>query len=131
MKSILRIRHYVIVILLFLVTIITAQEKKNDPTIIKLTQTSGKFESEDLKLKPGNYQFEIYNNDIESEVAFVLRKETDRESMEMSTALPNSLLDKPLNNGESGTTGIVKLESGEYVYGCPLNGTPIYTITVE
>ena len=28
-------------------------------------------------------------------------------------------------------TGLVELEPGKYVYGCPLNGTPLFTITVE
>jgi len=49
----------------------------------------------------------------------------------INSSLPNSSLEKTLKKGENGMTGLVELEPGKYVYGCPLNGTPSYTITVK
>lgn len=132
MKKSIILKQILVMVIAFLPSLIVAQDKNNeDVSTVKLIQTPGKFESGELKLKAGNYQFEVVNKNIDTEVAFILRKEEDRESMDLSTALPNSLLKNTLKKGEKGMTGVVKLESGQYVYGCPLNETPIYTITVE
>ena len=123
-------RLFVVAMVLF--TVASAQDKNSkEPGVITLVQTPGKFETDALQLKAGKYQFEIINKNIDTEVAFFLRDEADKESMDLSTALPNSLLEKTLKKGERGMTGIIELEPGKYVYGCPLNGTPLYTITVE
>jgi len=132
MKKSISLKQIFVMIAVFLPSLIFAQDKNSkEVSTVKLIQTPRKFENGELKLKAGNYQFEVVNKNIDTEVAFVLRKEKDRESMDLSTALPNSLLKNTLKNGEKGKTGVVELESGQYVYGCPLNGTPIYTITVE
>lgn len=101
------------------------------PTVIKLVQTPGKFEGEQLKLKPGTYQFEVSNKGIDHEVAFFLQKEADKDSKEFSTALKNSGVAKMVKDGETQKTGVVELTKGTYVYSCPLNPTPHYTIVVE
>ena len=132
MKKSIILKQILVMVIAFIPSLIVAQDKNNeDVSTVKLIQTPGKFENGELKLKAGNYQFEVVNKNIDTEVAFILRKEEDRESMDLSTALPNSLLKNTLKKGEKGMTGVVKLESGQYVYGCPLNETPIYTITVE
>ena len=38
---------------------------------VKLTQTTGKFTTQNLTLAPGNYQFEIANSDVDHEVGSV------------------------------------------------------------
>jgi len=98
---------------------------------ITLTQTPGKFEGREVKLKPGSYQFEVVNKGVDHEVAFFLQKESDKENKEFSSALKHSGLPKLLKNGESAKTGVVELSKGKYVYSCPLNPTPHYTIIVE
>jgi uncharacterized cupredoxin-like copper-binding protein len=98
---------------------------------ITLTQTPGKFEGREVKLKPGSYQFEVVNKGVDHEVAFFLQKESDKENKEFSSALKDSGLPKLLKNGESAKTGVVELSKGKYVYSCPLNPTPHYTIIVE
>ena len=101
------------------------------PAVIKLVQTPGKFEGQQLKLKPGAYQFEVSNKGVDHEVAFFLQKEEDKANKEFSTALKNSGVAKMIKNGETQTTGVVELTKGTYVYSCPLNPTPHYTIVVE
>lgn len=99
--------------------------------IIKLSETVGQFETKSLKLKPGKYQFEVTNKNVDHEVAFFLQEEANKGKTEMSSTMTNSLLPKTLKQGESAITGIVELKKGNYVYSCPLNPTPHYTITVE
>lgn len=99
--------------------------------LVKLTQTPGRFEGKEIKLKPGTYQFEVTNKGVDHEVAFFLQKESDKGSKEFSTALGNSGLPKLLKNGETAKTGVVELVAGKYVYSCPFNPTPHYTIVVE
>ncbi len=99
--------------------------------VIKLSETVGQFETKSLKLKPGKYQFEVTNKNVDHEVAFFLQEEGNKGKTEMSSTVANSLLPKTLKQGESAITGIVELKKGSYVYSCPLNPTPHYTITVE
>jgi hypothetical protein len=98
---------------------------------VKLVQTPGKFEGKELKLKPGKYQFEVSNKGIDHEVAFFLQKEADKGSKDFGTAIPNSGVAKMVKDGETSSTGVVELAKGRYVYSCPLNPTPHYTIVVE
>ena len=106
-------------------------QNNNKVTVVKLVETPGQFEGKTLKLKPGKYQFEVTNKSVDHEVAFFLQAEADKGSKEFSTALANSGLPKLLKQGESAKTGVVELKKGTYVYSCPLNPTPHYTITVE
>ncbi len=105
-----------------------AQDKA---TVIKLSETPGQFETKTLKLKPGKYQFEVTNKNVDHEVAFFLQAEAEKGKKEMSSTVPNSLLPKTLKQGESALSGIVELKKGNYVYSCPLNPTPHYSIIVE
>ncbi len=117
----------VIVVALFNVAGLAQSKAK----IIKLSETVGQFETKSLKLKPGKYQFEVTNKNVDHEVAFFLQEEANKGKTEMSSTVANSLLPKTLKQGESALTGIVELKKGNYVYSCPLNPTPHYTITVE
>lgn len=98
---------------------------------IKLIQTPGQFEGKELNLKPGKYQFEVSNKGIDHEVAFFLQKEKDKGNKDFGTAIPNSGVAKVIKDGETSSTGVVELAKGRYVYSCPLNPTPHYTIIVE
>jgi hypothetical protein len=77
-----------------------------------------------LELEPGRYIFRVYNRDVPYELGFWLRGA--------------SLLDRALLPSVSGgglVTGAsrdydIELESGEYLYSCPLNTTPDYRLTV-
>lgn len=106
-----------------------AQQKARaaKPTIIELIQTPGQFDTKELKLKPGHYVFKITNKDVDHEVGFWLRPQTPDGK---ARPLPNSDAGH-LKAGQSGTTGVVELKPGKYLYSCPLNPTPHYLITVE
>ena len=132
-------------------------DASNEPTIIVLTQTGCQFvesendvdrgfmptekvdceqindetadarlmEAEPLRLAPGKYIFRVTNSDVPYMLGFYLRAE--------------SVLERPFMPDVSGGglhAGVTKdyeieLVEGEYVYSCPLNTTPDYTLIVE
>ena len=104
-----------------------AQKQDSGVTTIKLVQTPGQFEPQTLELKPGKYIFAVVNKDVDHEVGFYLRKKTADGK---GQPLPNSDAGH-LKAGQTGKTGVVTLEPGEYLYSCPLNPTPHYVITVK
>jgi hypothetical protein len=81
--------------------------------------------AETLKLTPGKYIFRVTNKNVPYELGFWLRGDglVDRATL-------------PSVSGGGLTTGATKdyaitLEPGEYVYSCPLNPTPAYSLVVE
>lgn len=121
---------FVAVATLISVNTISAQTNDKDVAIIELIQTTGEFVTHKLSLKPGKYQFRIVNKDVDKELGFVIQKAVDQKADVMKTAIPNSFTTALVEKGEVQYTGIVELKTGEYVYSCPLNPTPHYTISV-
>ena len=104
---------------------------EKDVTIIELIQTEGQFETQELNLKPGKYQFRVVNKNVDKDLGFVIQKETDKNGDVMESAIPNSFTTAYVEKGKTEYTGIVELEKGSYVYSCPLNPTPHYKLNVE
>jgi len=104
---------------------------QSDVTVIDLTQVDGAFVQNGLTLKPGKYQFNVTNTEVDHEVGFVIQKAADQNGDVMKTAVENSFAQNMISVGKSESTGVVDLTAGEYVYSCPLNPTPKYTITVK
>lgn len=104
---------------------------EKDVMIIELIQTEGAFETQELSLLPGKYQFRVVNKDVDKDLGFVIQAEADKEKDVMKSAVPNSSTTSYVKKGQSGYTGIVELKAGEYVYSCPLNPTPHYKISVR
>ena len=100
-------------------------------TVVELTQTPGQFTTERLALAPGQYRFVVANDGVDHELGFVIQRAADKDGDVMATAVENSFATAPIADGETQSTGVVTLTPGEYVYSCPLNPTPHYTITVE
>ena len=100
-------------------------------TVVDLTQTPGQFTTESLTLAPGRYRFVVANDGVDHDLGFVIQRAEDKDGDLMATAVENSFTTAPIADGESQSTGVVTLTPGEYVYSCPLNPTPHYTITVE
>ena len=99
-------------------------------TIVKLEETPGEFSTKELKLAPGTYSFEVSNKNVDKEVAFVLAP--SKENIVEADFIQDAMLTKMIKSGETATSKKpVTLEKGEYVYFCPLNGTPQYKLTVE
>lgn len=132
MKSIIRIAFFALAILgtqnLFAQKAIMADHTMTakDVTVIHLTQTEGQFETQKLNLRPGKYIFEVTNDGVDHEVAFML---TNAETPK--TGIQAAGLPKMLKKGETQKSGVVELTAGTYLYNCPLNPTPQYTLTVE
>ena len=100
-------------------------------TVIDLTQRPGTFTTEHLDLAAGQYQFRVSNDGVGHDVGFVIQRAADKDGDLAATALPTSFVTAPVATGATESTGIVTLAPGEYVYSCPLNPTPHYTITVK
>ena len=104
---------------------------KDEVTVVKLAQTPGEFTTKHLDLTAGQYTFEVTNEGVDHEVGFFIQKAADKDGAPGETAVENSFTERTIPQGESASTGVVTLTPGEYVYSCPLNPTPHYTITVK
>jgi len=69
--------------------------------------------------------------DVDKEVGFVIQKSSDKNNDVMKTAVANSFTSSTVKKGAHAYTGVVDLTEGSYVYSCPLNPTPHYTINVK
>ena len=78
-----------------------------------------------LRLAPGKYTFRIANTDVPYELGFYLRA-AQRALIPFRPRVSGSGLSQ-------GTTKdyAVELTEGEYIYGCPLNPTPGYSMIVK
>ncbi|MFN3761204.1 MAG: hypothetical protein ACK4SF_18475 [Algoriphagus aquaeductus] len=108
-----------------------AQGNVKGVTVIELAQTPGEFNTKELTLKPGQYQFKVKNQNVDKDLGFVIQRAADKNVDVMKSAVPNSFTTELIKKGETKMTGVVTLEKGEYVYSCPLNPTPQYKITVK
>ena len=122
---------FVAVATLFSSNISLAQSKEQNVTVIDLSQTTSEFNVKGLQLKPGKYQFKVTNVDVNKELGFVIQKASDKNMDVMKTAVENSFTTALIKKGDTQLTGVVELKEGEYVYSCPLNPTPHYTISVK
>lgn len=96
---------------------------------VSLVQTPGKFEQTELTLKAGKpYVFEVANSGIDHKVGFVV---APKGKADQANHIQNAYLKSTVEDGETAQSNEVVLESGEYVYFCPLNPTPQYKIIVE
>ncbi|REE17069.1 hypothetical protein DFQ09_105283 [Winogradskyella pacifica] len=99
-------------------------------TTVSLEQTKGVFTQTELTLTEGDYIFEIANNNVGHQVGFVLvPKGADASKPE--NHIQTAYVTKAVENNTKETSKVTKLTKGEYVYFCPLNPTPQYTLTVK
>lgn len=117
--------------LLFLTNSLKAQTMEKNVTIIELTQTTGAFQTQELNLTPGQYQFRVVNKNVDKDLGFVIQNEEDKGLDVMETAIKNSFTTAYVKMGEAQYTGVVELKTGNYIYSCPLNPTPNYRLIVK
>ncbi|BDS13283.1 cupredoxin domain-containing protein [Aureispira anguillae] len=123
-------KNKLVAILFLLVAVVNfgyAQEHTSS-SVIKLEQTPGKFTVQSLTLEAGTYQFEIANKGINHEVGFVI---APKGKPEQKYHIKEGYVQKTIKAGETSLTKQVSLEKGEYIYFCPLNPTPHYTLIVQ
>jgi len=97
---------------------------------IALEQTKGEFTQKSLTISEGSYIFEIANSNIGHKVGFVLvpkGKDASKPENHITTAYVTAAVE----NNKKETSKVTTLAKGEYVYFCPLNPTPQYTLIVK
>ena len=99
---------------------------KNEVTIVSLEQTKGTFTQESVTLKEGAYVFEISNNNVGHQVGFVLAPKSNPDAH-----IKTAYVTKVVVNNSTESSNVTYLKKGEYVYFCPMNPTPQYTLVVE
>jgi len=99
-----------------------AQEVKT----VSLEQTKGEFTQKQITLSEGTYVFEIANNNVGHNVGFVLAPKAA-----VKAHIKSAYVQEQVKNNTKQTSKKVTLTKGEYVYFCPLNPTPEYTLIVE
>lgn len=119
----------VIAILVFVLSI-TFQVNAQDQSIktVSLEQTEGVFTQKALTLSEGTYIFEISNNNVGHDVGFVL---APKGKTAKKHHIKNAYVTSLVKNNKKATSKKVTLTKGEYIYFCPLNPTPQYTLKVE
>lgn len=103
---------------------------KNNVKTITLEQTPGEFTQKSLTVGEGTYVFAVSNNHVGKDVGLVLvpkGKDASKPENHIQTAYVTSAV----KDGKVETSKATKLTKGEYVYFCPLNPTPQYTLTVK
>ncbi len=107
-----------------------AQDKMNKETkVISLEQTKGEFTQKKVVVKEGSYTFSIANNNVGTDVGFVLVKKGEDIS-NSENHIKTAYVTKAIANNTTGTSNVTKLTKGEYVYFCPLNKTATDNILV-
>jgi len=97
---------------------------------VALEQTKGEFTQKGLTLSEGTYIFEIENSNVGSKVGFVL-VEKGKSVSNPENHIKEAYVTAPVKNNTKENSNKVTLTKGEYVYFCPLNKTPQYTLTVK
>ncbi len=121
-------KNLVLGLLLAVGTLFTASAQKKQVKTVALEQTKGEFTQKAITLSEGTYVFEINNKGVGKDVGFVL---TPKGHTDKKHHIKNAYVTKVVANNAKGHSKEVKLEKGEYVYFCPLNPTPQYTLTVK
>jgi hypothetical protein len=83
-----------------------------------------------LELKPGKYVFRVENKNVPYELGFWLRSKGYDWKNPLHKITKTSVSGGGLTEGKSRDYE-VELKPGEYVYSCPLNTTPDYTLVVK
>lgn len=94
---------------------------------VNLTQKKGVFTTESLTLASGEYQFNIHNENVGTDVGFVI---VPKGMYDADKHIKEAYVTKPVADGMTVASNVVKLAPGEYEYFCPLNKTPKYSLTV-
>ena len=97
---------------------------------ISLEQTKGEFTQKGLTVSEGTYVFEVSNNHAAKEVGLVLVKE-GKDASNADNHIKTAYVTTAVREGKVEKTNPTVLTKGNYVYFCPLNPTPQYTLVVE
>ena len=119
-----------VIVVLVLVIGFAFNSNAQDVKKISLEQTKGEFVQKGLTISEGTYVFDIINSNVGKDVGFVLVPK-GKSVTDANNHIKNAYVTAVVENNTIGNTKEVTLTKGEYVYFCPLNKTPQYTLTVE
>ncbi len=119
-------KKFIAILVLILGISINANAQK--AKTVALEQTAGEFTQKSLTLSEGTYVFEISNTNVGKDVGFVL---APKGKTEQKHHIKNAYVTSLVKNNSKSSSKQVTLQKGEYVYFCPLNKTPEYTLIVE
>lgn len=103
--------------------------KESSNKVITLEQTKGEFTQKQIVVSEGTYTFSIANNNVGTDVGFVLvpkGKDISNPENHIKTAYVTAVVP----NNTTGTSNVTILTKGEYVYFCPLNKTSTDNVLV-
>ncbi|WP_103866298.1 cupredoxin domain-containing protein [Aquimarina sp. I32.4] len=109
---------------------ITFSAQAQQVKTVSLEQTKGEFTQKGITLSEGSYVFNISNNDVGTDVGFVLVPE-GKDASDAKNHIKTAYVTKVVANGKTESSKTVALKRGTYKYFCPLNKTPQYTLVVE
>ncbi|NIJ44239.1 plastocyanin [Wenyingzhuangia heitensis] len=121
-------KNLVVGLLVVVGAIFTANAQSKEVKTVALEQTKGEFTQKSITLSEGTYVFEIANHKVGKDVGFVL---APKGKTDEANHIKNAYVTSLVKNNTTGHSKEVKLEKGEYVYFCPLNPTPQYTLVVK
>ncbi len=127
MKKVISI---LVIVLAFTLNSNAQDAMMKDVKTISLEQTKGEFTQKGLTVSEGTYVFAVSNNHAGKDVGLVLvpkGKDASKPENHIKTAYVTAVV----KDGKVEKSQATKLEKGEYVYFCPLNPTPQYTLTVK
>ncbi|WP_339723489.1 hypothetical protein [Maribacter stanieri] len=109
-----------------------AQDKmmKQPVKKIALEQTTGEFTQKSITVSEGTYVFDVANNNVGKDVGLVLVKK-GKDASKSENHIQTAYVTAAVKNNTVGHSKETKLDKGEYVYFCPLNPTPQYSLIVE
>ncbi len=102
---------------------------KDNVKTVALEQTKGEFTQKSVTLSQGTYIFEVTNH-AGIDVGFVLVSK-GKDASNPENHIQTAYVTQIVKNGETQKTRTTKLSKGEYVYFCPLNKTPQYSLVVK
>lgn len=102
--------------------------KSNTTKTVALEQTKGEFTQKSITLSEGTYVFEIANVGVDHEVGFVL---APKGKTDAKNHIKEAYVTARVAKNTKEQSNEVSLKKGEYVYFCPLNPTPQYTLIVQ
>jgi len=121
-------KNLVLGLLIAVGSLFTANAQSKEVKTVSLEQTKGEFTEKALTLSEGTYVFKIANHEVGKNVGFVL---APKGKTTPEHHIKNAYVTAPVKNNTTGSSKEVVLTKGEYVYFCPLNPTPQYTLVVE
>ena len=121
-------KKYILFSFIAVVSLFSNNSAAQKAKTVKLEQTTGDFSVHGLVLSEGDYIFEIANNGVDHEVGFVIAPEGKTDQ---AHHIKEAYVKETIKNGKVSETSVVTLTKGKYVYFCPLNPTPQYTIEVK